>query len=445
MRWVLGLLGLAGAAVGAPVPAPRPEAWPTVEIRHFQFPLPDRNAQMWSALHVGSNGRLYIGLCTHADAAMLYEFDPARETMRLLANLSVLAGERGRGIWTTGKIHVQMQELDGYVYFGALCEDNGPPAMDFSSFKGSHWYRVEMATGRVEQRAPVSRYWGLLGQAMDPRRRLIYGLAEDGRLYRYHIDRNWSEELGRVDDWDICRTIVADDEGNVYGTYAPGLVWKYEAATDRILDFEFQRLPVVNQSRTMAKPMLDRKAQWRIVEWDPVERVVFGLVGGSNQLFRFDPRDGPEGRFTQLAEMCAPPFRGGDPFRIPPATLAMALAPRERVIYYLPIVEGDFDYGAVRKFEAGASEASNEMRTGGSAPRSYLVSFDLKSGQRRDLGLLRARDGRFAYGQGAAKVDAGGRLWFVGAFEEPDPARAAQPDSGQRAYSLGLGCYEPKR
>ena len=60
------------------------------------------------------------GLCTHADAANLYEFDPKTETMRHLANLTELNEERGKGIWTNGKIHVQMQELDGWIYFGSL-------------------------------------------------------------------------------------------------------------------------------------------------------------------------------------------------------------------------------------------------------------------------------------------------------------------------------------
>ena len=40
--------------------------------------------------------------------------------------------------------------------------------------------------------------------------------------------------------------------------------------------------------------------------------------------------------------------------------------------------------------------------------------------------------------------DSQGRLWFVGAFEESDPARAAHPESSQRPYSLGLGCYLPR-
>jgi len=412
----------------------------TVPFKHYAIPGPDRPAQMWSALYVASNGRIYFGLCTHGDAATLYEFDPATEQMRLLANLTEFTRERGRGVWTTGKIHVQMQELDGWIYFGALCEDNGPPVIDFNSYGGVHWYRVELATGRVEQLGMITRYWGLLGQAMDPARALVYGLGEDGRLYRYHIRDDWTEELGRVDDWDICRTIFADDEGNVYGSYSGGQVWKFEATADRIIDFEFSRLPVLNQSRTMANPMIDRRAQWRVIEWDPVDKVAYGIVGGTNQLFRFDVRAGREGSFRLLAEMCAPPFRGGDPFAIPAATLAMALSQPERKIYYLPVLDGDFDYGAVQ-----LDLASPAKGTKGKAPAvSWLLSYDLATGTRQDLGVLRSTDGRHAYGQGGAKVDARGRVWFVGAFSEPDPSRAARPEEPY-PYSMGLGCYDPTR
>ena len=435
-----GVAGPGAVAATAPTPALAP-GLPTARIKHYGFAGPDRPAQMWSGLYVGSNGRVYIGLCTHGDAATFYEFNPETEQMRLLANLTEVAKERGRGVWTTGKIHVQMQELDGWIYFGALCEDNGPPAVDFSSYPGIHWYRAEMATGKVEQLGQITRYWGLLGQAMDKQRRLIYGLAEDGRLYRYHIDDDWTEELGRVDDWDICRTIFADDEGNVYGSWSGGNVWKLDAATGRIIDFDFLKLPVSNQSRTMANPMIDRRGQWRFIEWDPVDKVAYGIVGGSNQLFRFDVRDGPEGRITLLAEMCAPAFRGGDPFKIPPATLAMALSARERKIYYIPVLEGDFDYGAV-KLDLSVPDG---LASGNLPPLSFMVSYDLKTGERRDIGLLRAADGRLAYGMGGARVDARGRVWFVGAFEERDPARVARPGAGRFPYSMGLGCYEPAK
>jgi len=404
------------------------QAQPTVPVKHYRFSEVHKDAQMWSALYVASNGKVYVGLCTHGDAANVYEFDPRTEMMTHLANITVLAGERGKAIWTSGKIHVQMQELDGHVYFGSLSEDNGPPALDASSYRGPHWYRISLKTGQVELLSPINSFWGLLGQAMDPKRRLIYGLAEDGHLYKYFIDQKYTEDLGRVDNWDICRTIFTDDQGNVYGSFPPGRIWKYDPIQDRIFDLEHVRLPLINQSRTMANPMLDRKAQWRIIEWDPVDRAAYGIVGGSNLLIKFDPHNGPEGKVTPLAQMCAPTFRTGDTMNIPYATLAMAISQKERKIYYLPVTAGDFDYGSI--------SAEREAR-------SFLVSYDLKTGQRRDHGLLRAADGRWAFGMGGAKVDREGRLWFVGAFEEPDPKLAAGRMRGKRAYSMGLGRYDP--
>ncbi|MCH5376235.1 MAG: hypothetical protein JJ992_19875, partial [Planctomycetes bacterium] len=344
---LLVLLGLASSQAPAQHGTARETEWKANRVRHWNFSKVDKDAQMWSGMYIGSNQKIYIGLCTHGDAANLYEFDIASETMRHLANLTVLLGERGQGIWTNGKIHVRMQELDGYVYFGSFCEDNGPPEIDATSYRGPWWFRVAMATGDVEPLSRINSYWGLLGQCMDKKRRLIYGLAEDGHLYKYYIDDNWTEDLGRVDNWDICRTIFIDDSGNVYGSYPPGLIWKYEVASDRLLDLKFLRLPIAYQSRSMANPMLDRRAQWRVIRWDPVDRCAYGIVGGSNLLFKYDVHDGPEGRITELAQLCAPMYRGGDPFEVPHATLAMTISQKERKIYYIPVVTGDFDYGAV--------------------------------------------------------------------------------------------------
>ncbi len=417
----------------------------TVTIDHYNFSRVDKDAQMWSAIYVASNNKIYIGLCTHGDAATLYEFDIATRSMRQLANLTVLLGERGRGIWTNGKIHVRMQELDGYVYFGSFCEDNGPPAIDANSYGGPYWFRVEMASGKVEKLSRINSFWGLLAQAMDKERRIIYGLAENGNLYRYFIDRDYTEDLGRVDSWDICRTIFSDDRGNVYGSYPPGRIWKYDAAADRIFDLQYVELPIINVSRTMANPMLDRKAQWRYIEWDPVSRAAYGIVGGSNLLFRFDVNQGQEGAITPLATICAPQYRAGDPFKIPHATLAMTISPRERKIYYLPVISGDFDYGAVVLDVAGSDKFAGRIADGrGLPPLSFMVSYDMQSGERKDIGMLRTADGRFAYGMGGAETDSEGRIWFVGAFEEPDSAYVVGRMGGN-PYSMGLGCYDPFR
>ena len=407
--------------------------YPVNEIDHYHFSSVDKDAQMWSGMYIGSNDKVYVGLCTHGDAANLYEFDIASRKMRHLANLTILLGERGKGIWTNGKIHVRMSELDGYIYFGSFCEDNGPPAIDHSSWQGPWWFRVKMATGEVEALSKINNYWGLIGQALDPKRRLLYGLAEDGHLLKYSIADDYTEDLGKVDNWDICRTIMTDDLGRVYGSYAPGRIWRYDPEDDRVLDLPFIRLPIDFSGRTMANPMLDRRAQWRYIEWDPPTKTAFGITGGENILFQYDVHDGDEGSIATLGRICAPQFRDAKPFDVPSATLAMTISQRERKIYYIPVMSGDFDYGAV--------EGLNNQ--GVQPPLSFMVCYDLKTNTVQDIGYLKTKSGRWAYGMGGAETDSQGRIWFVGAFEEPDPKYQAWKIKGQ-PYAMGLGMFDPK-
>jgi hypothetical protein len=413
----------------------------SVQVDRYHFSDVDKDAQIWSAMYIASNNKIYIGLCTHADAATVYEFDIATREMRQLANLTKLLDERGKGIWTNGKIHVKMQELDGYVYFGSFCEDNGPPAIDASSYQGPVWIKVEMSTGKVTALSRINSFWGLIGQEMDKDRRIIYGLTEEGHLVRYFIDEDYTEDLGRVDDWDICRTLLIDEAGNVYGSYAPGNIWKYDPEKERIFDLQYVKLPNTLDSRTMANPMLDRRAQWRYIEWDKKEKVAYGVTGGSTVLFKYDVNKGPEGEITPLTRLCAPMYRKADPFEVPSATLAMTINQKERKIYYLPVISGDFDYGAV-DLDVGNSKLSGGNQRKPSL--SMLVSYDLSSGEVEDIGTLITKDdGSYAYGMGAADTDAEGRVWFVGAFEEKDPAYVVNGMRRRNPYSLGLGCYDP--
>jgi hypothetical protein len=416
-----------------------PDNLKSVPVKHYIFSKTDRDASMWSALYIGSNNKIYIGLCTHADAANVYEFDIGTNTMRHLANLSILLDERGKGIWTNGKIHVRMQELDGYVYFGSFCEDNGPPAIDANSYNGPRWFRINMESGKVEPLSKINSFWGLTGQTMDKNRRIIYGLDELGHLCRYSIDDDYTEDMGRVDNWDICRTIFMDDAGNVFGSYPPGRVWKYDVQKDRILDLEFLRLPVTMDSRSMANPMLDRRAQWRYIEWDPVDKVAYGITGGSNMLFKFDVNKGAEGEITSLTHLCAPSYLNANPFDIPHATLAMTINQKNRNIYYLPVTRGDFDYGLIN-FNVGRDSKTSKPPSKKFESRSYLVSYDLKTGERNYLGILKPTDGAIANGMEAAETDRDGKVWFVGAFTQPEELIKK---NGGFPNAMGLGCYDP--
>lgn len=443
MKW--GIRVLLAAAVGAVVGIAAPPVV-TVEARRFTGGS-GREDSMWSALYAATGGKIYIGLCTHAEAAHFFEYDPGADRMTHVADLTAFKGERGEGVRTSGKIHVRMgEDADGRVYFGDFCEDTGPECVDPASYRGPHWFRYDPKRGGLENLGQINRQWGLLGFVLDPKRQRLYGLAEDGHLYTYDLRRRATTDLGRVDDWDICRTIFADDEGNIYGSFPIGRIWKYDPGRDRIFDLRSARLPVDPRitPRTMSNPMIDRKAYWRVIEWDPVERVAYGVMVGDSMLFKYDPREGSEGTVTPLVRLCAERYLEADPAMIPVATLAMTISP-DRRIYYAPVVSVAFDYAGTSWDVADERKFTAQLAGEAAPPESVLVEYDMATGQRRELGVMRTADGRKVFGLGGACAGRkDGKIYFVGAVAERDPARVANKIDDRWPFSMALLSYAPE-
>lgn len=415
-------------------------------VNHYQFVGNHREESMWSALYGAKSGKIYIGLCTHAEAAHFYEFDPETEIMRHIVDLTELHGERGEGINTNGKIHVRMgEDKDGNIYFGSLNEDTGPECIDPSSYLGAFWYRYNPKEDKVEVLGRISRHYGLLGMVMDPLYMRLYGLAEDGHLYMYDIEGSFTRDLGKVDDWDICRTIFADDEGNVYGSFPVAQIWKYDVKRDEVIDFPTIRLEYDNRvlPRTMSKPMIDRKVIWRVIEWDENEKVAYGIVGGNSMLFRYDVHDGPEGKIDYLTPLTAPQYWDETNVRqIPFATLTLTIAGDK--IYFAPTASGSFDY--IGNSWDVKDEENFQAKLAGDfyPPVSYLICYDKNTGLRESKGLMVTKEGKLCFGLGGActgKKD--GRIYFVGAIQEDDLEKEVGKVGRRWPFSMGLVAYDP--
>ena len=417
-------------------------------VQHFKFVGDHREESMWSALYGAKSGKVYIGLCTHAEAAHFYEFDPETQIMRHIVDLTELHNERGEGINTNGKIHVRMgEDADGNIYFGGLNEDTGPECIDPSSYLGAFWYRYNPKEDKVEVLGKISRHFGLLGMVMDPVYMRLYGLAEDGHLYMYDIAGKYTRDLGKVDDWDICRTIFADEDGNVYGSFPVAQIWKYDPKKDEVIDLPNIRLQYDNRvlPRTMSKPMIDRKVIWRVIEWDPQEKVAYGIVGGNSMLFRYDVSKGEEGSIEYLKTMTAPQYWDESNVRqIPFATLALAVD-SDRV-WFAPTASGSFDYVG-NSWDVKDEEEFNAKLAGGYFPPvSYLISYDKKDGDRVSHGLMITENGNLCFGLGGACVgQKDGKIYFVGAIEEKNEADVVGKVGRRWPFSMGLVAYDPSK
>ncbi len=416
-------------------------------MKHYKFAGDHREESMWSALYGAKSGKVYIGLCTHAEAAHFYEFDPSTEEMRHICDLTELHGERGEGINTNGKIHVRMgEDAEGNIYFGGLNEDTGPESIDPSSYLGAFWYRYNPKLDKVEVLGKISRHFGLLGMVYEPVYNRLYGLAEDGHLYMYDIAATQTRDLGKVDDWDICRTIFADDKGNVYGSFPVAQVWKYDPVRDEVIDFPYLRLQYDMRvpPRTMSKPMIDRKVIWRVIEWDPVENVAYGIVGGNSMLFRYDVHKGDEGEIEYLVPLTAPQYWDENVQMVPFATLALTIDHNRR-IWFAPTASGSFDYVG-NSWDVKDEEKFQAKISGGYFPPvSYLVSYDINTKERKSHGLMVTEKGNLVFGLGGACTGVkDGRIYFVGAIEEKNPKDVVGEVGRRWPFSMGLVSYDPK-
>ena len=110
---------------------------------------------------------------------------------------------------------------------------------------------------------------------------------------------------------------------------------------------------------------------------------------------------------------------------------AMALAlGQDRKLYYA-VPQKEFDYGG----SAGAGV-------------SHLLTYDLNTGRKEDLGEMRLPDGRRVIGLNSADTGRDGAVYFVGAIEVREapgqPAESAGRIGGV-AYRLALVIYHPDR
>ena len=391
-----------------------------------------RDSSMFSGLCAAREGTVYIGTSIHGGSAQLYRYDPRAGRVEHIAGMAEFLGQLGRGVRVAGKIHTRfVEDRQGRIYFATMCEDSGPTNIDPYSWEGPNWMRYDPRARKVENLGSINRLWGPYGLAIDEKRNRLFATTWDGHLYRYDIDDGRTHDLGRVDNWDDVRHIAADDEGNVYGPYPKARIWKYDARTERVYDLSVQ-FPYDHLvfPRRMSNPMLDRKAIWRVVDWDPVDRVLYGVDGSSSLLFKYDPKDGPEGKATFLARLCAERFIESDRKDIPFSTLAFTIG-KDRKIYHAA-TGVDFDYEA-RLESAGRAVSYTE-----------LITYDLKTRRRENLGVLRTRDGAHVFGCGAATCGTDGTIYFVGGVEEKDPEKAAGKTGGIAPYALRLLLYKPK-
>ncbi len=390
---------------------------------------PGKDSAMWGSLYVAKSGKAYTGICTEGGSSHFYEYDPYRDIHRNLCDMAEFLGERGKGIRGSSKIHtLPCEDNDGNIYFCTMNNGSGPRNIDYTSYRGGNWIKFDPKADKMENLGLVDEGVGCYGFTIDKKRKYLFGTAYTGYLYRFDVDNRISTCVGRVSNWDICRQIICDDEGNIYGSFPVARMWKYDVRDERVYDLpvKIPFEPTVYPTQ-LSNPQIDRSTIWRAVTFDPVDNALYAVTCGSGSiLFKYDLNDG---KITRLAKICDPKFLD-PPNRqdIPYSPMSFCLDSNNRKIYFVPSAR---DYTIDRYVE-----------TFGNLENHHLIMYDIKKNKRIDLGALRTVDGRKVYGCEAASVDENGTVYICGQVEVLDKEKATRHIKGI-PVALHLLIYKP--
>jgi hypothetical protein len=398
----------------------------TVRVEHRVFPglhLMDGN---WAALYAASDGKVYAGLAYHGGDGHLVYYDSKTDRMHDVGNLTELCGESHVNRGPQSKIHAKFGEgKDGRIYFGThagLWWDYARFATK-EGYPGAHWMAFNPKAGRVEDFGLGVRNEGINTGAYDPLFNRIYGLTHPrGHFVYYDVATRRSVDKGRINNFEsICRTLGIDDEGNVYGSFGQGHVFRYDPRTDQIVELPV-RLPTREKGVSFGRDYLKSETAWRTVVWDRQTRQFFGVEESATILFSFNPRNNEVKRLGQLS---IPAMDGSR--EVPYATLSLTIGP-DRKLYY-GAAGREFDYSG----SAGAATA-------------HLITWGIDSGRREDLGEMLLADGSRVLGTNAADTGPDGTVYLVGAIEVR-PAAGTPVEAGGKVgnvyYRLALLIYRP--
>ena len=399
----------------------------TVRVDHRVFPGLHEMDGNWAALYAASDGRVYAGLAYHGGDGHLVYYDSKADRMHDVGNLTDLCGESHVKRGPQSKIHAKFGEgKDGRIYFGTHAGFwwNYARFATKEGYPGAHWMAFDPKGGHVEDFGLGVRYEGMNTGAYDPVFNRIYGLTHPrGHFVYYDVATRRSVDKGRINNFEsICRTLGIDDEGKVYGSFGQGEVFRYDPRTDEIAELPV-RLPIRAKGISLGRDYLKSETAWRTVVWDRQTRRFFGVEESATILFSFDPRTNEVRRLGQLSIPSLDESR-----EIPYATLSLTLG-HDRKLYY-GAAGREFDYSG----SAGAAT-------------SHLITWDLSSGRRDDLGEMLLADGRRVLGTNAADTGPDGTIYFVGAIEvRPEAGKPVEAAGkvGEVHYRLALLIYRPR-
>lgn len=223
----------------------------------------------WQGIRVASDGNCYFASSTHSarNGAAFFRYDPRTKILTLLCeDITKVCGEDPTKTPPQGKIHSDIVEANGWLYFGTHLANYWPDAM--TAYTGAHVVGYEMTTGRFRDHGIVrSNYSIYAGLNVDPVRKRIFVIASpfnpahrEGGCHLYTIDLQSGEkrDLGNLQAGPYSYYLFIDTRGDCWFTNggSDGALYRARAKDGHIDRFP-KALPDGADAWSWCQPLAD--------------------------------------------------------------------------------------------------------------------------------------------------------------------------------------------
>jgi len=351
----------------------------------------------YHAVQFASDGCVYYGIGSHAPgaSATLFRYDPRNGDVMRLASMNDVTGEDGAKVFNQGKIHCDLYEMKGKLYFST--QGGYYQGGNLGPFPGGHFLSYDMKTGTCADLGIGASGEGMVTMAVDTVRGRMYAITWPGMHFVYHdIVSGKTKDFGKsvatpgIDDLTAVpgnRSLGIDPrDGAVYWHNMDETISRYDYATDTVavLSRPTLGIPVLKTARSGFDGVL-----WRSIRWSRSMNRFYAVDSGCEYLFSYEPKSGDIEIMDRIA--AGPQRRSG---ALGGASLAFELDDAGKVVYYI-------------------ASARSAAPGGGSRREIRLVTYDIASRRYIDHGPIRLDDGRYPNGCSGLDVGRDGNLYLV--------------------------------
>lgn len=338
----------------------------------------------YNAIIQASDGNVYYVICSHnkKSGAHMFRYNPRTGEVKIIGDLTAVVGEDRTKVICQGKVHSDIYEVDGKLYFGTHAG-----SWDMT-YPGGHFVCYNLKTGKFQDFGIGVPNQGLVAMTMDTKRMRMYAVTWPGYTFCYYDvntgkKKSWATSFAPV-IMQGPRSIGVDPRtGNAY----------WHNMDDTIASYNFEK----DDIETLSKPKfdapmfhipLDKSAGcvWRSIRWsEPMQRF-YGIMYYSDWLFSYEPKTADIEIIDRVAS--APNRKTG---KTSYSSLAFELSKDGKTLYY--IAPG-----------ISPKDSTEEL---------HLVTYDIPLRHYVDHGAIVLDDGRRPrYCQGM-EVGTDGSLYFV--------------------------------